>query len=275
VNEWQARGRSFGSVARDYERYRPGYGPEVARLALAGLGPPAGLRALESGAGTGKATRVFAAFGLDLTAVEPDPEMAAVLSAVVPRPLPPGRLEIVTSSLEGLEPRWWTTPFDLVYAAAAWHWVDDTTRWERAAALLRPGGVFASFGGTLEVEDEELAEQVESWWPDVPHIRAGRPPSAETAAEEPAMLWPGDELLRSPYFTAVEEHAVPSTLEWPAADYLGMLTTVSDFRIVSPQEREDRLGRIAALLPDPVLLRRDLRLHRAVRTEHPAVWPGA
>lgn len=234
------------------------------------------MRALESGAGTGKATRLFAGLGLDLTVVEPDPQMVAVLHEAVPPPPPPGRITVVTSTLELLAARWRTPPFDLVYAAAAWHWVDDATRWPRAAALLRPGGVFASFGGALELEDGDLAEAVECCWPAVPHIRAGRPSaaSADDREDEPAMLWPGDELLESPYFSEVEQHAVPSTLERPAADYLGLLTTVSDFRIISAEEREERLARIAALLPDPVLLRHDLHLHRAVRTERPASWPA-
>jgi SAM-dependent methyltransferase len=34
-------------------------------------------------------------------------------------------------------------PFDLVFAATAWHWVDPATGLRRARALLRPGGHLA------------------------------------------------------------------------------------------------------------------------------------
>ncbi|WP_444951234.1 class I SAM-dependent methyltransferase [Micromonospora ureilytica] len=34
--------------------------------------------------------------------------------------------------------------YDLVYAAAALHWTTPEGRWSRVAALLEPGGVFAS-----------------------------------------------------------------------------------------------------------------------------------
>jgi SAM-dependent methyltransferase len=70
----------FGSVAHEYDRNRPSYPPEMVDhvLAYAGAGP--GDRALEVGAGTGIATRLFAAQGLVITAVEPDPAMAAVAS---------------------------------------------------------------------------------------------------------------------------------------------------------------------------------------------------
>lgn len=53
------RALSFGAVAEAYERYRPGYPVELLDLVLAYAGRP--LRtALEIGAGTGKATRLFA-----------------------------------------------------------------------------------------------------------------------------------------------------------------------------------------------------------------------
>jgi SAM-dependent methyltransferase len=279
VSDWQVRGRSFGAAATAYERFRPGYRGGLADLVLAGLRTQRGaghgpIRALESGAGTGKATRVFLSAVLDLTVVEPDPQMRAVLREVVPLPPPPDRLTVVGSTLEDLAPEWRTPVYDLVYAAASWHWVDADTRWERAAALLRPGGVFASFGGPIEAEDAEVADAVERWWPDAPHIRLS-PSSRRAAGADDTMSWPGNELVDSPDFTSVEQHALPVTDEWPAAAYVGLLSTLSDFQIISADERHERLRRIATLLPDPVRLRQDLVLHRAVRTSVPAAWPEA
>lgn len=47
--------------------------------------------------------------------------------------------------------------FDVVFAAAAWHWTDPATRWARAAELLVPGGVLALFGTPAELADPVLA----------------------------------------------------------------------------------------------------------------------
>ena len=262
-----------------YERFRPGYPAAVTHLALTGLGTQTGvghgpIRALESGAGTGKATRVFLELGLDLTVVEPDAQMRAVLRDVVPPPPPPGRLAVVGSTLEDLAPEWRTPVYDLVYAAASWHWVDADTRWERAAAVLRPGGVFASFGGPIEAADAEVADAVERSWPDVPHIQLSPSVTSADGADEP-MNWPGNELVDSSYFTAVEQHRLPVTHEWPAAAYVGLLSTLSDFQVISADERDERLRRITTLLPDPVRLRQDLVLHRAVRSSVPAAWPDS
>ena len=71
------RGLTFGSVAEGYERHRPGYPREVVDEVLRHAGRPV-LSAVEIGAGTGKATTVLAARGIDVTAVEPDADMARV-----------------------------------------------------------------------------------------------------------------------------------------------------------------------------------------------------
>jgi len=75
ATEWYAdteRATIFGEVAELYDAARPGYADALAGevLAYAGLG---GRAAVEVGAGTGKATVAFAAQGIPLLCVEPDP----------------------------------------------------------------------------------------------------------------------------------------------------------------------------------------------------------
>src|SRR5215467_16119687 len=72
------RARSFGGVAANYDKFRPRYPDQLVDDVVALL---PGRRVLEVGAGTGIATAAFAARGMAMTCVEPDPEMAAVLSA--------------------------------------------------------------------------------------------------------------------------------------------------------------------------------------------------
>ncbi len=69
--------RIFGEVASPYDDARPGYPDDVRRAILDYLGrPPAD--AVELGAGTGKATGLLLRLGAPLTAIEPDPRMAAL-----------------------------------------------------------------------------------------------------------------------------------------------------------------------------------------------------
>src|SRR5690349_24247882 len=68
------RALSFGVVAEAYERFRPAYPVELFDMVMAYAGQPV-RTALEIGAGTGKATRLFAQRGVTVTAVEPDGAM--------------------------------------------------------------------------------------------------------------------------------------------------------------------------------------------------------
>jgi hypothetical protein len=70
------RALSFGVTAEAYERFRPGYPAELFDMVMPYAGQPV-RTALEIGAGTGKATRLFAQRGITVTATEPDVAMLA------------------------------------------------------------------------------------------------------------------------------------------------------------------------------------------------------
>lgn len=256
------RGLTFGSAAEDYERYRPGYPQEVADLVVTtGRGPAT--TAIEIGAGTGKATRLIAAQGVAVTAVEPDPLMRAVLSRMTAG-LP---VTLLGCTFETMPPEAMQEPFDLLYAAAAWHWTDPITRWTQAARLLVKGGVFASFGGPITIVDHDLAAQIETVRAEF--METDDIPQPAGGPEVHHLLWPGTELLESPWFTDVEEHALPSTSTMTADDFIGLLSTVSAYLILPESDRLPLLARIHRLLPDHVAVRRDLVVHRARRTPTP------
>jgi SAM-dependent methyltransferase len=211
--------------------------------------------ALEIGAGTGKATRAFAARAVAVTATDPDPEMLAELSRQVP-----DTVTIVRSSLEELD---LTGPFDLVYAAAALHWTDPATRWTRVAALLPRGGTFASFGGPTGVADPALEEQIRAVR--LPYVPDENVPSPDGSSPDAPMQWPGSELEASPLFTDVEQTVLVRRLEMPADDYVAHIGTVSAYLVLPPARRTEVLRLIREVLPDPVDVAADLTLHLARR----------
>ncbi|MEU8657569.1 class I SAM-dependent methyltransferase [Actinoplanes philippinensis] len=138
------RAQVFGELAEEYDRVRPSYPADLATeiLELAGPGP-----VLEVGAGTGKASALFAAHDIDLTCLEPDPRMATVLRRTVPG------VPVIESTFE----RW--TPdraYGLVISAQAWHWVDPARRNALAFAALAPGGLLAPFWNVFLLPDREL-----------------------------------------------------------------------------------------------------------------------
>ncbi|WP_371480906.1 class I SAM-dependent methyltransferase [Kitasatospora sp. NBC_00315] len=134
----EAHAASFGAVAAEYDAARPSYPDalfeELERLAGR---PLRGAEVLDVGAGTGIATRLLAARGARVTAVEPSPGMAARLRAVSPElPLVKG---------VGDELPFHDATADLITYAQAFHWTDPARSVPEAIRVLRPGGALATW----------------------------------------------------------------------------------------------------------------------------------
>ncbi|WLQ65250.1 MULTISPECIES: class I SAM-dependent methyltransferase [Streptomyces] len=256
------RALSFGPVAEAYERFRPGYSPELVDRVLEYADQPV-RTALEIGAGTGKATRLFAGRGIEVTATEPDGAMLAELRGHVP-----AGVRTVRSAFEDLRPG---QRYGLVYAAAALHWTAPEGRWSRVAALLEPGGVFASFGGPAQLSDAAVKEAVSE--ARAPFMESDEVPSPDGTPPENAMQWPGTELLRSEWFTGVEQSVVEHRVTMSARDYVGLLSTISAYLVLPATEREQVFGQIMKVLPEAVEVTADVTVHLARRV-HEQPRPG-
>jgi SAM-dependent methyltransferase len=125
------KGLSFGAAAELYDRRRPSYPDAAVDLAVGDNAADA----VEVGCGTGKATASLAARGLRITAVEPDPAMAAIARRNLPD------VEVVVSRFEDWDGA--AHSADVVVSAQAWHWVDRALGIPKAAHVLRPGGRMA------------------------------------------------------------------------------------------------------------------------------------
>ncbi|MDP9795532.1 SAM-dependent methyltransferase [Catenuloplanes nepalensis] len=249
-----ARALSFGSVAEAYERFRPGYPPELHDLVTGYAGRPI-RTALEIGAGTGKATRLFARPGTTVTATEPDAAMLAELR----RHVPPG-VRTVHSTFEDLRP---AGSFDLVYAAAALHWTAPDGRWPRIAAMLEAGGTFASFGGPIRLADPAVDAAVQA--ARAPFLDTDEFPSPDGTPPEQEMQWPGTELQRCDLFTDVRQSTIARRVTVSAAGYIGHLSTISAYLLLPPPVRDQLFRAIGAVLPPTVTLVTDITAHLARR----------
>ncbi len=123
------RSGSFGQVASDYERFRPG--PTVAVVDWF-LPAPVG-RIVDLGAGTGALTRLLVDRADDVVAVEPDDRMRSVLAEEVPgaRVLK-GRGESIPLP-DGCA--------DAVVASSSWHWMEPVPTLHEVGRILVPGGI--------------------------------------------------------------------------------------------------------------------------------------
>ena len=248
------RALSFGATAKAYERFRPGYPPELFDLVMAYAGRPV-RTALEIGAGTGKATRLFADRAVAVTATDPDGGMLAELRKHVP-----ATVRTVQAAFEDLLPG---ERYGLVFAAAALHWTSPAGRWPKMAALLAPGGMFASFGGPIELADPAVAQEVRIARSEF--LESDDLPSPDGTPEGAAMQWPGTELQQSAWFADVQQHVVERRLSMSAGDYVGHLSTVSAYLMLPGWQREQVFERIMGVLPETVDVNADITAHLARR----------
>ena len=166
--------RRFLGRAEEYARGRPSY-PAAAVDAVLAAVPGTARRVADVGAGTGLFTTLLVRRGVDVVAVEPNPEMAGACHASHD---PEQSLQVVVARAEttGLA----NHCMDLVTTAQAFHWFDAEAVADEFRRILRPGGSAAvlwnrrrSDGSPLALAYEELLrrhgtdyQQVASKWED-------------------------------------------------------------------------------------------------------------
>lgn len=230
-----------------YDRVRPTYPDELFSDLVAITEVSAKSRVLEVGCGTGQATRSLAGFGFSVTAVEPG---AGMISVARKRLGGFGNVEVEASSFEDWDDR--GRRFDLLVAAASWHWVDSTVGWSKAHRVLRPGGWMALIGNVVvrrPGEPEVYAETAdlhERYCPGNPGW--GHPPLEEEVrsgdhgwgmVEDPGPLF-GPTVVR--WYPVVQ---------WfDGAGFADLLRTTSLYRRLEPGVREALLGAIAERIRD-------------------------
>jgi SAM-dependent methyltransferase len=220
------RARSFGAVADEYERRRPGY-PDAA---VDWLLPPGSREVADVGAGTGKLTGSLLARGLRVTAVEPDADMLAVLARVHPA------AEAEQAGADALPLP--DASVDAVLVGQAWHWFPH----ERAAAevrrVLRPGGRLGLIWNQVAPE--------EPWQVEVERLNAGaRGAPMESQTELPDVVevagLPSDEL---------EAALFPWTESVTSEDVRARLATYSHVALLPDAQRAALLDEVARVVDE-------------------------
>ncbi|WP_410615675.1 class I SAM-dependent methyltransferase [Amycolatopsis sp. lyj-109] len=219
------RASSFGSRAAEYAQHRPDYPRAAIEWGLSGAsGTPR--RVLDLGAGTGKLTLGLTALGLDVTAVEPDPEMRAELERAVPS----------ATSLAGQAER---IPLpdaavDAVFVGQAFHWFDVPAAMTEIGRVLRPGGVLVPM---WNYEDESVPWVAE--FTTLGRDGARRPASVENMRE---VTHPAFESFESDRFRHAQRRTAESLVE--------TIATYSMVIVSAPEESAALLGRLRRFLTE-------------------------
>jgi ubiquinone/menaquinone biosynthesis C-methylase UbiE len=221
--------QGFADVAGAYERGRPGYSPAVVEAIAAELAIPAGARVLDLAAGTGKLTRALLDVGLDVTAVEPQPQLREILGANV------GEQRVLEGLAEAIPLP--DRSVAAVTVADAFHWFDHAAALAEIRRVLVPAGGLAVLTTTPDWGGASWAHEVGSL------IATLRP-------EHPQFDGPGWQQALSAVGGWGEPRTLRMTMTQAAApervgDYLSSISWIA---ALGEQERTQVLEEVAAIV---------------------------
>lgn len=236
----ERRAATFDEIAELYDAGRRECPAQLFEDVFANIAvAPADAEVLEIGCGTGQATLPLARRGCRVLAVE----MGANLARLARRNLDGfAKVEIVNSRFEDWQP---PRRFDLVLAVTSWHWLDPMVRYGRAAEALKPGGTLAfTTGGHafppgfdsyfLEIQDCYEA------------IGVGRMKFPQPLPDE--VPDQRQEIELSGYFEDVRVVRRLWTQEFTADEYVALMRTTSDHRLMEPPQRERLFAEMRRLI---------------------------
>lgn len=224
----QGLGWTFDTVAKTYEKLRPGYPKELYDTLFSYQPLCAGSKAVEVGIGGGQATKPVLDTGCSVLAVEPGENFCSLclekfteyanFSAVQ------GKFEETVLEKE---------TYDLVYSASAFHWVPEEVGYKKVFECLKKGGAFARFANH-------------------PYKDKSRPGMHEALQEVYAVYMPGTlasdeytnekarkraEIAMKYGFVDVQHHLFHRTRDFTAAEYIQLLGTYSDHIAIEKETR--------------------------------------
>lgn len=156
VTGWELNKRMhFDEIVLNYDTIRPNYPNKLFADIFKYAGADNVKKALEIGAGTGKATAPFLNAGYDVTAVEIGANMAEFL---LEKFKGYKDFSVIITAFEDavLE----DCSYDLIFAASSFHWVNAEIGCPKAFRLLKSGGAVALFRYNILSEDSKEIQTV-------------------------------------------------------------------------------------------------------------------
>jgi SAM-dependent methyltransferase len=257
---------TFNEDAELYDRARPRYPDAVFDdlVHLARLQPGANL--LEVGCGTGRFTLPLAQRGFRITCVELGENLAAVARRNL-APFPDVRVEI--APFEAWDPDGET--FDLIYAAAAWHWIDPDVRYRKAAELLKPGASLAIIGGghAFPKDADRFFFEIQNVYRELGMEPAGEQWPPPLPEDVPDMR---EEIEATGPFGDFQSRRYVWELMYTADEYIDLLNTFSGHIALEPDKREFLYRNVRELInarPDPRVRRHWLAILNVAKLRPP------
>ena len=232
---------SFNTAAQQYDDARPSYPPAVVRRIIQNAKLTKNSKILDIGAGTGKASILFAKRGYEMLCIEPGVQMGEVLRRNL-EPYP--KAKVLTTTFEDWKPKRGT--FDLVISAQAFHWIDPEVGYPKAAQALKPGAWIALFWNLPNDPDDGIyAEIQKAYRKHAPEM--GRRQESKSLTEEVNEMRERMDNF-SKHFPWRYVYRAGWKKTYSIEQYLALLGTYSDHIALPPERRKKLFDAISKMI---------------------------
>ena len=230
--ERERRKGMFGGMAEEYHAVRPGYPHEIFEM-LADAGALGnGMKALEIGCGSGRATERLIEYDLNLCSIDPSDEMLRVarntVNGIERVRFEKRMFESYNEERENL---------DLIIAATSWHWVQPSIGYRKAARLLGNNGKLVILANLHPRPIAEFFQRIQTVYrtvvPEWGTLNTNR-------GTEDVIRDSKEEMEESGYFGETKVLTYRWKEEYTRERFLRLLGTYSDHRNLG----EERLGKL-------------------------------
>ena len=218
--------KTFDNAAADYEKTRPAYPPAIFDDIFQYKPLEKDSSVLEIGMGTGIASKPFMDTGCRFVGLEPGKNLAELAKRKFRNY---DNASVLTQRLQD-----YICPnesFDLIYAAAAFHWIPGEYGYPRVYNLLKDGGAFARFryhAGSNEGRPA-LTDEIQALYRE---YMQREKPAAFTEADAEAIA----DIAAGYGFTDTRCRVYRTTKDFTADEYLALLHTYPDhMKLDEPQ----------------------------------------
>lgn len=237
---WERNKRTlFDEIVMKYDKVRWGYPDKLFKDVIQYSRMDKGKKALEIGAGTGKATAPFLDNGYVVTAVEMGTNMSDFLLEKFKGYT---NFNVITSTFEDVSLE--EGNYDLIYAATAFHWVDAEIGCPKVFRLLKKGGAFALIrSNPIPADGEGLYEKIQAVYEKyyyTYYISKERPVrKSKVEFGKPSEIYRGFRIegLERYGFSEVTMKLYEASRTYSADEYIALLDTYSDHRDLPDDNR--------------------------------------
>ncbi|MBW4540023.1 MAG: class I SAM-dependent methyltransferase [Myxacorys chilensis ATA2-1-KO14] len=230
----------YSGAAEAYNRTRPRYPREIIDRAVELAQLPSAAALLEIGCGPGIATVEFAQLGFSMLCLEPSKEacqFARQNCAAYPQ------VEIQNCMFE----EWTLEPerFNAILAASSLHWVSAETRYSKTAAALQNNGSLILLWNFPPQPSYDVYQALE----EVYQLHAPSLAKYEDKKTHESNISAfGEAAISSSLFGESIVELMPCEIAYEVDDYLALLSTLSPYIALEPQNRADLFAGLRSVL---------------------------